>query len=88
MATPMDIARLLVRQAEEGADDEPSPGHCVSSNDYDGRMGIRISAVFVILIGSMLGESNNLHRYTNVHTDLYRCCIPRLRKETSRIGSS
>lgn len=28
---------------------------CDSGNDYDGRMGLRISAVFVILIGSLLG---------------------------------
>lgn len=28
---------------------------CDSGNDYDGRMGLRISAIFVILIGSLLG---------------------------------
>ncbi|KAJ4286668.1 low-affinity Zn(2+) transporter zrt2 [Kalmusia sp. IMI 367209] len=55
MAIPFELARLVLRQAEEGADDEPSPGHCVSSNEYDGRMGIRISSIFVILVGSMFG---------------------------------
>jgi zinc transporter 1/2/3 len=56
MATPMDLARLLVRQAEEGADEPQTPA-CESGNEYDGRMGVRISAIFVIMIGSMLGES-------------------------------
>ncbi|KAJ4357562.1 low-affinity Zn(2+) transporter zrt2 [Didymosphaeria variabile] len=51
----MEVARLVLRQAEEGADDEPSPGHCLGNNDYDGRMGIRISSIFVILIGSLFG---------------------------------
>ena len=28
---------------------------CTSDNDFDGRIALRISAVFVILIGSLLG---------------------------------
>lgn len=56
MAIPTEIARLVLRQAEEAADDTPSPGHCVGNNEYDGRMGIRISSIFVILIGSVFGE--------------------------------
>lgn len=28
---------------------------CVPGNDYDGRMGTRISSIFVILVGSFLG---------------------------------
>ncbi|KAK8194945.1 putative plasma membrane low affinity zinc ion transporter [Phyllosticta capitalensis] len=28
---------------------------CVTSNDYDGRMGLRISSIFVILVGSTFG---------------------------------
>ncbi|ORY02474.1 low-affinity zinc ion transporter-like protein [Clohesyomyces aquaticus] len=49
----MEVARLLVRQAAEGADE--TPPSCNSGNDYDGRLDLRISAVFVILVGSMLG---------------------------------
>ncbi|KAK7605682.1 low-affinity zinc ion transporter-like protein [Phyllosticta paracitricarpa] len=30
---------------------------CSSDNDYDGRMGLRISSIFVILVGSVLGMS-------------------------------
>ena len=29
---------------------------CSSGNDFDGRVGIRVSAIFVILIGSLFGE--------------------------------
>jgi len=28
---------------------------CGAGNDYDGRIGVRISAIFVILVGSFLG---------------------------------
>lgn len=28
---------------------------CTSDNDYDGRIGLRISAIFVILLGSLFG---------------------------------
>jgi zinc transporter 1/2/3 len=28
---------------------------CPTDNDFDGRMGVRVSAIFVILIGSFLG---------------------------------
>ncbi|KAK5151330.1 hypothetical protein LTR04_006636 [Oleoguttula sp. CCFEE 6159] len=31
------------------------PGSCSTANSYDGRIGVRISAVFVILVGSLLG---------------------------------
>jgi zinc transporter 1/2/3 len=30
---------------------------CGNGNDYDGRMGLRISSIFVIGFGSMLGMS-------------------------------
>ncbi|KAI4101727.1 MAG: hypothetical protein L6R37_004808 [Teloschistes peruensis] len=30
---------------------------CLPSNDYDGRLGVRISAIFVILVGSLLGAT-------------------------------
>ena len=30
---------------------------CQPNNDYDGRIGLRISAIFVILVGSSFGKS-------------------------------
>ena len=30
---------------------------CGGANEYDGRLGVRISAIFVILVGSMAGMS-------------------------------
>ena len=41
---------------------EEAGGHdhgfeCGGGNEYDGRMGLRISAIFVIGVGSMLGMS-------------------------------
>lgn len=57
------LAYLVVRQAADGGNssqdtttEEDTPGHCSGANDYDGRLGIRISAIFVILIGSLFGE--------------------------------
>ncbi|KAF2402702.1 putative plasma membrane low affinity zinc ion transporter [Trichodelitschia bisporula] len=31
------------------------PGHCAQDNEYSGQLGLRISAIFVIFIGSLLG---------------------------------
>ena len=32
-----------------------SPNTCTPGNDYDGRMGLRIASIFVILVGSLIG---------------------------------
>jgi zinc transporter 1/2/3 len=50
----MDSIRLLVRQAVE--EEQATSATCSSSNDYDGRMGLRISSIFVILFASSLGK--------------------------------
>ncbi|KAF1980875.1 ZIP zinc/iron transport family [Aulographum hederae CBS 113979] len=57
------MAHLVIRQTTSGADsDAPSddsligtPGHCDTGNEYDGKMGLRISSIFVIFIGSFIG---------------------------------
>ena len=42
------LTPLIAREASQ-------PPACNTGNDYDGRMGLRISAIFVILVGSMFG---------------------------------
>ncbi|KAF2454245.1 ZIP zinc transporter-domain-containing protein [Lineolata rhizophorae] len=49
----LEAHSLLARQ-EEGEEEGPAPS-CDDGNEYDGRMGLRISAIFVILVGSTLG---------------------------------
>jgi hypothetical protein len=36
-------------------DEAGSPPPCTTGNEYDGRMGLRISSIFVILVGSIFG---------------------------------
>lgn len=52
-----DMAWLVVRDADANAtaSDSDSTTTCETGNEYDGRLGVRISAIFVILIGSFLG---------------------------------
>ncbi|KFY98165.1 hypothetical protein V498_01631 [Pseudogymnoascus sp. VKM F-4517 (FW-2822)] len=47
-------AHLLTRQASAQVEDPlaGTPGHCDTGNEFDGRLGLRISAIFVILVGS------------------------------------
>ncbi|KAF1365962.1 low-affinity zinc ion transporter-like protein [Lizonia empirigonia] len=49
----MEVARLVLRQ-DAGSEADTTPA-CEGSNAYDGRMGVRISAIFVILVGSTWG---------------------------------
>ncbi|KAF2427532.1 putative plasma membrane low affinity zinc ion transporter [Tothia fuscella] len=60
MARALEIISLIARQASEEEEMIQVPlagtaGHCVAGNEYDGSMGLRISAIFVILVGSMFG---------------------------------
>ena len=62
-AVAMEVARLVLRQdaGAGGAEEQPEePIVCSGANDYDGRMGVRISAIFVILVGSTFGTSSSL----------------------------
>ena len=55
-----DIPSLVIRQAlgTVGASvAATTSAGCDAGNDYDGRIGVRVSAIFVILIGSMFGGS-------------------------------
>jgi zinc transporter 1/2/3 len=60
MAQVMEAVGLLARQAASSEATIQVPlagtaGHCDSGNDYNGSLGLRISAIFVILIGSVFG---------------------------------
>jgi solute carrier family 39 (zinc transporter), member 1/2/3 len=52
MADINSVAHLVLRQESE----EPVPS-CATGNDYDGRMGLRIAALFIIWITSSLGAT-------------------------------
>ncbi|KAJ8118036.1 hypothetical protein OPT61_g917 [Boeremia exigua] len=52
-AAAMEFTRLVLRQ-DPGAEADSTPT-CEGSNEYDGRMGLRISSIFVILVGSLWG---------------------------------
>lgn len=41
---------------------------CGGGNEYDGRMGLRISSIFVIGFGSMLGMCFSLMTCMNFHS--------------------
>ena len=65
-AATMDLARLVLRQ--EAASPEAQPEDECGGNGYDGRMGVRISAIFVILVGSLFGMSFLSHHLA-IHID-------------------
>jgi zinc transporter 1/2/3 len=59
MNAAMDVARLVLRQESTPPVEAPVEAkQCEGQNSYDGRMGVRISAIFVILVGSLFGKSN------------------------------
>jgi zinc transporter 1/2/3 len=60
MAQVMGAMSLLARQAADGEQTIQVPlagtaGHCEAGNAYNGMLGVRISAIFVILAGSLFG---------------------------------
>ena len=61
MSRIIQAATLVVRQLEADAETTVvplagQPGYCDTGNEYDGNLGLRISAIFVILVGSLWGE--------------------------------
>lgn len=58
-ATAMEMTRLVLRQATDGPETLPDePVTCEGDNEFDGRIGTRISAIFVILVASSFGKYN------------------------------
>jgi hypothetical protein len=45
---------------------------CEANNNYDGRMGIRISAIFVIFVGSTMGLLDYSIKSTSNATNTYK----------------
>lgn len=48
--------------ATSGVDSQPS---CDGDNEYNGQLGVRVSAIFVILVGSLLGMSESKDEVRN-----------------------
>lgn len=62
MSQILHLATLVARQ--EGPDEATTtvplagtPGFCDTGNEYDGNLGVRVSAIFVILVTSLFGMS-------------------------------
>ncbi|KAI9706588.1 MAG: hypothetical protein M1836_003595 [Candelina mexicana] len=62
MADRNELVYLVARQMADGGNSskdsptpDPAPGTCETGNRFDGRLGLRISAIFVILAGSLFG---------------------------------
>ncbi|KAL8696741.1 MAG: hypothetical protein Q9224_002647 [Gallowayella concinna] len=58
MGTVQEVARVIARQVGSAATSAAAAETavaCESGNEFDGRTGVRISAIFVILIGSLFG---------------------------------
>lgn len=49
------VARGALQSAAAAAAASTAKPACDSNNDYDGRIGLRVSAIFVILVGSLFG---------------------------------
>ncbi len=68
MSAVRDVADVMIRQAVDAVgatvtsaaaaatSSSSAPPVCMPDNEYDGRIGLRISAIFVILIGSVFGK--------------------------------
>ena len=50
-----DFALLVARQSSPEASPNTVTISCDNGNEYDGKLGARISSIFVILVGSFLG---------------------------------
>ena len=49
------VAREALPSVSAAAAATTAQPACTSDNDFDGRIGLRISAIFVILVGSLFG---------------------------------
>lgn len=76
MAATAAMAQFAVRQVAASATSTAAaatatpdgPPTCDTTNGYDGRLGVRISAIFVILVGSFVGATFPV--YANRHKNV------------------
>lgn len=72
-STALHVARLVLRQ-DEGAESQPEEViTCGGDNEYDGRMGTRISSIFVILVASSFGAYKKPRRSSHAHITQVPC---------------
>jgi hypothetical protein len=87
MDAAMEVARLVLRQESTPPAETPDEAiQCEGQNSYDGRMGVRISAIFVILVGSLFGKfQHRFHLHIRIHCVLtvHRCRFPHFCKAKS-----
>src|ERR1700753_3476450 len=73
MATLNSFAHLIARQ-----DDSSTHPSCDTGNDYDGRIGLRIAALFIIWVTSSIGATfpifANRHRGLKVPEWVFFIC--------------
>ena len=67
LATALETAASAAATAMEtaaaaGADEDMAPPPCATGNEYNGDLGLRVSAIFVILIGSLFGKQSSCGR--------------------------
>ena len=81
------VAQLVIRQATSttpatAVTTAPSTtGGCEAGNGYDGRIGLRVSAIFVILVGSLFGTRGCIFG-DNTDLTIDRCGFSSLCKST------
>ena len=98
------VTRVIARQAAAmttvaaaataiAASDTSSPA-CSSNNDFDGRVGTRVSAIFVILAGSIFGKQTSTRLLepiirnilTTSRSHLSRLCTEQQGSQGTRMG--
>lgn len=72
MVNLKDVTQLVIRQAASTTTTTAAQSttiSCDTGNGYDGRIGLRVSAIFVILVGSTFGKKNGSLENTSLTTE-------------------
>ena len=74
-----DISQLVIRQSTSttaATVPKSTAIACDAGNTYDGRIGLRVSAIFVILVGSLFGKRQYLYGKKAVLTCVIGAAFP------------